>query len=144
MWIDSVRNSGVTEDQVISGPDDVQVQGLSLGLKLSARSRIYVNSILTVSPEAVEKKEKLIAKIEVASVDGKVEPRQYGPYGHRSGDLQAQLSFVADIDFELEPGEFTVRIVASISQTGADAYRLRAQGSCRMTVIGVSEDDEGR
>jgi len=137
MWIDSVRNTGVLTDQIISGATDVDVEELSLTFQLAVRSRVYVNAILTVVPEDVAKGEKLIGKIQLESEDGPAEPRQYGPYGYRSSDPQAQHSFVADIDFELAPGDHTVSVLASISDTGSDSYRLRPQGNCRMTVIAL-------
>lgn len=137
MWIKSVRNSGPADDQLISGTEEVDVRELSLPFSIRDRSQVYVHAILTVAPEVVAKDEKLVANIQVTSSDAASEPQPYGPYGFRSGDLQAQHSFVVDTDIELEPGDYTAKVTASVSGTGSGTYRLRAQGSCRMTLIAV-------
>jgi hypothetical protein len=144
MWIKSVQNAGVNQDQIVTGTDDVEVEELSLPFEVSQRSRIYVHAILSVLPERLEKAEKLLAKIELKKGGSESEPRQYGPYGYRTSDPYAQHSFVVDTDFTVDAGVgYTVKVFVSVSTTGTDAYRLRPQGNCRMTLIAVPETNKG-
>jgi hypothetical protein len=144
MWIRSIQNTGVIQDQVVTGTDDVEAKELSLPFEVSKRSRIYVHAILSVTPERLEKAEKLLAKIELTKSGSEAEPLQYGPYGYRTSDPYAQCSFVVGTDFAVDPGaEYTVKVVVSVSMTGTDAYRLRPQGNCRMTLIAVPETNAG-
>lgn len=147
MKIQSVCNTGVPENQQVTGTEDIVVEELVLRLPAAGPGRAYASAVLTVLPGSPGqgqelRGEKLIGKIEAAGGDeDKTEPRQIGPYGFRTSDPKAQNSFVLDGDFPVRDGvDYTVRVLVSVSDTGSDSYLLRGQGSCRLTLIFAPED----